>query len=136
MGSLISYSILSILLHYTYLTMIPLFLLVPVFLSIAQLHAYPGNLLIETIGGGSTPSVSCPKEVPEPNSECNSEELSCEYGKTCCCGKCWPSEKAFCFEGIWSFMSTDRCILGDRGCNGPLPGSKVHYPRTSKIILT
>merc|ERR1719309_1092858 len=97
-------------------------------LSIAQLHAYPGTLLIETIGGASTPSVSCPKEAPESNSECNSEEqgLSCGYGKKCCCGKCGPSEEALCWEGRWALMDIDRCILGDRGCNGPPPGSIVH----------
>merc|ERR1712126_216424 len=119
MGSIISDSLLSILSHYTYLTMIPLFL------SIAQLHAYPGTLLIETIGGASTPSdyttVSCPKEVPRSNSECNTNgverELSCEYGEECCCGKCWPSLEAHCWDGRWALMYTDMCMHGESGCN-------------------
>ena len=60
----------------------------------------------------------CPKE--EPTGKCFGN-LTCNYGKVCCCGECHPSLIAKCSNGQWSLLSLDGCA--DAGQDGSGCGS-------------
>jgi len=65
-------------------------------------------------GCGNIQSFVCP-ETPGPliGEECTAGR--CEYGRVCCCEKCFPSLVLQC-DGVWSLFSTDACA---DGCGDP-----------------
>ena len=43
--------------------------------------------------------------------------LTCLYGKVCCCGECYPSLVSSCFDGKWFAHYTDACFNDSIGCS-------------------
>ena len=64
-------------------------------------------------------SSECPTEQniwEQLNEKCFGD-LTCEYGKECCCGKCYPSFVSKCINGGWLSFYTDACYgAGYYGC--------------------
>merc|ERR1711879_413451 len=45
--------------------------------------------------------------------------MGCEYGKECCCGKCYASEVYMCTGDRWISYFTDACMMPE--CQMPIP---------------
>jgi len=55
----------------------------------------------------------CPKKEPRMGSPCSvPEDVTCTYGRECCCGKCHPSFEASCDPKYgWMGFNTDACMM-------------------------
>jgi len=51
--------------------------------------------------------------------KCNVDGKVCLYGRECCCGECYHSERVECHGDEWMLMNTDACLNYDGCCNCP-----------------
>jgi len=61
----------------------------------------------------------CPQDPPTGFGEKCVGNAKCEYGKECCCGKCYPSEVYMCTGDQWISYFTDACMMPE--CEMPIP---------------
>jgi len=74
--------------------------------------------------------VSCPKDRPELNTECEiyEEGLECDYGEKECCGELYPDMHFFCDNGQWIGYYID--TICDLGLAPPCPDTTTVPPKT------
>ncbi len=65
---------------------------------------------------GSDVSAQCPAN-PVLQGTCSADNLKCEYGQECCCGKCYPSTVCTCTGGQWGCYATDACMIPPGYCD-------------------
>merc|ERR1719397_950449 len=73
--------------------------------------------MMDTINAEMT--FECPKDPPTGFGEKCVGDAKCEYGKECCCDKCYASEVYMCAGEHWVSYFTDACMMPE--CEMPIP---------------